>query len=177
MDAAHELGHLVLHRHGTTILSRHIEEEAKHFASAFLMPRGGMLPTAPHFPSLQQLIGGKRKWKVSLAAFVYRLHEIGSITDWHYRSLNVDIARRGYRKSEPNPIPRETSQIMAKVIANLRAEGTSVVDIARELHLPLDELGAFISGFTILPVSGARGPAETVTTAAPTFSVLRGGAA
>ena len=39
MDAAHELAHLVLHRHGTTTRSRHIEEEAKQFASAFFEPK------------------------------------------------------------------------------------------------------------------------------------------
>lgn len=175
MDAAHELAHLVLHRHGTTVLSRHLEEEAKQFASAFLMPHDGMLPTAPHFPSLDQLIRVKRKWKVSLAAVVYRLHEIGAITDWHYRSLNIDIARRGYRKTEKNPIERETSQIMAKVMASLRTDGISVVDIARELYLPLNELGAFMAGFTILPVGNGTGQIEPTATEPPALTVLRGG--
>jgi len=153
MDAAHELGHLVLHRHGTTVLQRPIEEEAKRFASAFLMPKRGMLPTAPHFPSLDQLMRIKRKWKVSLVALAFRLHELGAISDWHYRSLCIDISRRGYRKSEPNPIPREGSQIMQKVTAALRDEQVSIVDIARALHLPVRELNAFVSGFMILPVN------------------------
>jgi Zn-dependent peptidase ImmA (M78 family) len=178
MDSAHELAHLVLHRHGTTTRSRHIEEEAKQFASAFLMPKSGMLPTAPHFPSLNQLISIKRKWKVSLAAVVYRLHEIEAISDWHYRSLNVDIARLGYRKKEPNPIDRETSQIMTKVMTTLRSEGTSVVDIARELHLPLRELNAFIAGFAILPVSGTSQTTVEPSSSKqkpPNLTVMKGG--
>jgi Zn-dependent peptidase ImmA (M78 family)/DNA-binding XRE family transcriptional regulator len=178
MDAAHELGHLVLHRHGTTTRSRSIEEEAKRFASAFLMPRSGMLPTAPHFPSIEQLIHIKRKWKVSLAAMAFRLHELEAITDWHYRSLCIDISRRGYRRKEPNEIARETSQIMKKVTTTLRDEQTSVVDIARALHLPVQELNSFISGFAILPVNdgGGQQPSlEERRSEPPNLTVMNGG--
>ncbi len=172
MDAAHELGHLVLHRHGTTVRSRPIEEEAKRFASAFLMPSRGVLATAPTFPSLQQLIGLKRKWKVSLAALAFRLHELDAVTDWHYRSLCIDIARLGYRRSEPNEIERETSQLLRKVMNTLRDEETTVVDIARALCLPVEELNAFISGFATLPVAGggAGGVAPR-----PALSIVPGG--
>lgn len=173
MDAAHELGHLVLHRHGATTLSRPIEEEAKRFASAFLMPQSGMLTISP-FPSLPHLIQIKRKWKVSLAALAYRLHEVGVVSDWHYRSLCVDISRRGYRTTEPNGINRETSEIMKKVTATLRSEGVSIVDIARALHLPVEELSAFVSGFVMLPVSGGGEP-EVDERPKPTFTVMKGG--
>jgi Zn-dependent peptidase ImmA (M78 family)/DNA-binding XRE family transcriptional regulator len=180
MDAAHELGHLVLHRHGLTTRSRAIEEEAKRFASAFLMPRSGVLATARHFPSLEQLIGIKRKWKVSLAALTFRLHELGAITDWHYRSLCIDISRHGYRRKEPNEIERETSMLMKKVLNTLRDEGTSVVDIARSLHYPVQELSAFVSGFATLPVEGggggeAQGP-EGKPSGKPNLVVMNGGA-
>jgi Zn-dependent peptidase ImmA (M78 family)/DNA-binding XRE family transcriptional regulator len=177
MDAAHELGHLVLHRHGMTALSRSLEEEAKRFASAFLMPRSGMLPAAPHFPSIEQLIRIKQRWKVSLAALAFRLHELHVISDWHYRSLCVDISRRGWRKKEPQPIERETSQIMKKVIATLRDERITVVDIARALHLPVQELNAFISGFAMLPMEGGGGRTQPDETAQPKpdLTVMRGG--
>jgi Zn-dependent peptidase ImmA (M78 family)/DNA-binding XRE family transcriptional regulator len=176
MDAAHELGHLVLHRHGTTTRSRPIEEEAKRFASAFLMPRSGVLPTAPSFPSLDQLIRLKRKWKVSLAALAFRLHELSAITDWHYRSLCIDIARLGYRRSEPNEIERETSQLLRKVLLALRDEGTTVVDIARALDVPTQELSAFISGFATLPVGGGGSPAaQGGAREKPALTVIPGG--
>lgn len=45
---------------------------------------------------------------------------------------------------------------MRKVVASLRDEGISIVDIARALHLPVAELNAFISGFATLPVNGGR---------------------
>lgn len=175
MDAAHELGHLVLHRHGTTTRSRPIEEEAKRFASAFLMPRSGVLPTAQTFPSLDQLIRLKRKWKVSLAALAFRLHELGAITDWHYRSLCIDIARLGYRRREPNEIERETSELLRKVLLALRDEGTTVVDIARALDVPIEELSAFISGFATLPLDGGGQAMQSGARDKPTLTVITGG--
>src|SRR5260363_245495 len=45
-DAAHELGHLVLHRHGSP-QGREAEKEADTFASAFLMPRATLLTQVP----------------------------------------------------------------------------------------------------------------------------------
>ena len=41
-DAAHELGHLLLHNHGETPTGREAEKEADQFASAFLMPEGSV---------------------------------------------------------------------------------------------------------------------------------------
>src|SRR5262249_48529799 len=88
-DAAHELGHLVLHRHGAPN-GREAETEANAFASAFLMPRASVLTHALRFATLKNLIKLKKVWNVSLAALVYRLHKVGALTDWHYRSLYVE---------------------------------------------------------------------------------------
>ena len=43
MDAAHELGHLVLHHKGGSQRSRQAEQEAQQFGSSFLMPSGSVL--------------------------------------------------------------------------------------------------------------------------------------
>src|SRR5439155_17007878 len=45
-DAAHELGHLVLHRHGEP-QGQDAERQANEFASAFLMPLASVLAQAP----------------------------------------------------------------------------------------------------------------------------------
>jgi transcriptional regulator with XRE-family HTH domain len=74
-DAAHELGHLVLHRHATPN-GREAEREADAFASAFLMPRGSVIANAPKFPTLPTLIRLKKVRITSLAALNYRLHEL-----------------------------------------------------------------------------------------------------
>ena len=59
-DAAHELAHLTLHRHGEPA-GREAERDADAFASAFLMPRSAILATAPRVPSLERLTAAKRR--------------------------------------------------------------------------------------------------------------------
>jgi hypothetical protein len=42
----------------------------------------------------------------------------------------IEISKRGYRKAEPEGGPRETSQVLHKVFAALRAEGITQQVIA-----------------------------------------------
>ena len=154
MDAAHELGHLVLHRGDEVPRGRQVEKEANDFASAFLMPRSGIVPEAPRFPSLDELVRVKKRWRISVAALAYRLHALELVSDWHYRSLCMDISRHGYRSSEPDEMRRETSAILEKVLAALRDEGAGISVIARDLHLPMSELSALMFGLAIVPLQG-----------------------
>lgn len=154
-DAAHELGHLLLHRHGAP-QGREAEQEADAFASAFLMPRGSILASAPRLPSLDHLVTLKRNWNVSVAALAHRLHALRLMSDWHYRTICIEIAQRGYKRSEPNGIPRETSQLVQKVFQALREDGMSKAAIARCLHLDVTELDSLVFGLTMTPVQGGR---------------------
>lgn len=153
-DAAHELGHLVLHRHGSP-QGREAEQEANAFASAFLMPRASLLAQAPHVPTLEHLIKLKKIWSVSVAALTYRLHTVGAISDWHYQTLFVELSSRGYRKKEPDEGQRETSQVLQKVFAALREEGILKAHIARELCIPTDELDQLVFGLALTGLSGS----------------------
>lgn len=155
-DAAHELGHLVLHRHSGP-RGRETEHQADSFASAFLMPRESVLAHAPRFPTLDGMIQIKKVWAVSAAAVIYRLHKVDSrcMTDWQYRNLCIQLSQRG-RAIEPEALTqRETSQVLNKVFAALRQEGTSKADVAKELHLHLSDLEALVFGLVLLSVSGA----------------------
>jgi Zn-dependent peptidase ImmA (M78 family) len=105
-DAAHELGHLVLHKHGPPSG----REAEKAFASAFLMPRGSVLANAPRLPTYSSLVQLKKAWTTSVSALSYRLHELRLISDWQYRGLCIEIAKRG-RDVEPEEAPKETSLI------------------------------------------------------------------
>jgi Zn-dependent peptidase ImmA (M78 family)/DNA-binding XRE family transcriptional regulator len=147
-DSAHELGHLVIHKHGEQRLdgAQIIERQADAFASAFLMPRASVLAYAPRMPTLEQLLKLKHIWGVSVAALNYRLHNLGLTTDWHYRELAIQIARSGYRKAEPNSMDRESSQIWNKVLKGLQAEGVSKKEIAAELNLPVGDVDDLIFG-------------------------------
>lgn len=151
-DAAHELGHLVMHGHHEIPQGKEIEREANRFASAFLMPAAGVLATAPRAPSIGDLIRAKKPWRVSASALAYRLHQLHALSDWHYRRLAVEISQRGYRSHEPEPISRETSQILNKVFAALRKEGTTKADVARELDLHPQDLDRLVFNLALLPI-------------------------
>lgn len=157
MDAAHELGHLVLHWRHDTPRGREVELEANAFASAFLMPRADVLAKAPARQSLNQLIRTKQRWRVSLAALVYRLHKLYLLTEWQYRSLFVELSQKGFRRDEPEPCVRETSQVLAKVFRALRQEGTTKTALAKELSIPVEELKKLVFGLVLTTMAGEGG--------------------
>jgi Zn-dependent peptidase ImmA (M78 family)/transcriptional regulator with XRE-family HTH domain len=154
-DAAHELGHLVMHQ-DARVSSKTAEEEADRFAAEFLMPKADVIAVLPRVNDLQQLMIHKARWKVSLAALTYRVHKLDITTVWRNRDLCITIAKRGYRKEEPRPIPRETSMILEKVLRMLWAEKTTQNDIASELYLPMSEVNDMVFGVlntgTVVPL-------------------------
>ncbi|WP_374452783.1 helix-turn-helix domain-containing protein [Phenylobacterium sp.] len=137
-DAAHELGHLVMHRHGAP-QGRGAEDEANQFASAFLMPPSDVKARHPRVRSLNEIIQGKTRWGVSVAALNYRLHRLGATTDWQYRQFCIQIAQR-FQTSEPNGRDREISAVLEKVFEDLRGQRITKVQIANDLALPVSEI-------------------------------------
>jgi Zn-dependent peptidase ImmA (M78 family)/DNA-binding XRE family transcriptional regulator len=172
-DAAHELGHLVLHRHAGA-KGQEAEREANAFASAFLMPRASVLANAPHMATVDQLVRHKPYWTVSVAALAYRLHDVRLLTDWHYRTLCIEIAKRSFRKKEPNEAPRETSQVLAKVFAALREEGVTKADIAEALAVHVDEIDQLVFGLALTALSSSGGVRSTSAGRRPALRLVRG---
>ena len=154
-DAAHELGHLVLHRHGSP-QGRDAEREADAFASAFLMPTASVIAHAVRNPSLSVLIKLKVIWIVSASALNRRLHDVGMTSAWHYRTLCIEIAKRGYRRREPREAPRETSHILPSMFGALHEEGVSRAEVARTLNIPRSELEQLMFGLAMTSIEGGR---------------------
>lgn len=154
-DAAHELGHLVLHRQGVP-QGPEAEREANSFASAFLMPSGSVHAHVPIFPTVQELINIKKIWITSVAAVNHRFHALGLISDWQYRRLCVEIAKRGFRTAEPDEAPRETSLLLPKLLAALHQEGISRPRIAMDLGIPVAELNELLFGLVMTGIDGGR---------------------
>ncbi len=177
MDAAHELGHLVMHSHHDLPQGREVEREAQAFASAFLMPRAGVVASAPRFASLKELYRHKQHWRTSLAAYVYRLHVLGLITEWQYRTLNVEISKRGYRTREPHGVGRETSQVLNKVFSALRTEGIGKADVAAALRIESADLDELVFGLAIVPVTGKAQKRQQGHSRRPALRLVDGGAA
>lgn len=155
MDAAHELGHLVLHRHGPP-KGKEVESEANEFAAAFLMPRTQVLATVPRARTLSACIQHKQIFGASLAAYVRRLHTVGLLTEWTYRTLFIQLSKAGYRRAEPEPAPHESSAVMSKVFEALRADGISRSDVARALNLHVADLDAMVFGLMMTGLDGGR---------------------
>lgn len=147
-DSAHELGHLVMHRHGGREHSRDAEREANHFASAFLMPEADVRARMTRFITVDTIIAAKKRWRVSAMALAYRLHTLELLTDWQYKSACIQLTQRGYRTAEPDGIEREMSKTWRQILAQLWSEGTTKNEIASSLGLPLDELQSLIWGLT-----------------------------
>jgi Zn-dependent peptidase ImmA (M78 family)/DNA-binding XRE family transcriptional regulator len=153
-DAAHELGHLVLHRHGPP-QGREAEHQANEFASAFLMPRSTVVAKIQRGASLPQLVAAKHVWGVSAAALAYRSHKVGILSDWHYRNLCIEMSKLRYRTNEPDPIrDRETSQVLHKVFTKLAQDGISRRVVAQSLKLDVNDLESIIFGLVALDGGG-----------------------
>ena len=175
LDAAHELGHLILHRHGAP-RGRDLEKDAQLFASSFLMPRGSVLATAPRavVGGLERLIALKQVWKVSVAALAHRLHALGVLSDWNYRTVCIQLAALG-KSNEPAGIPRETSTSLGLIFGDLRDAGVSTADVARALNLYTRDVEALIFGLSIGTVAeGSKSSSEDLdaTTRRKAFRVL-----
>jgi Zn-dependent peptidase ImmA (M78 family) len=164
-DAAHELGHLVLHRHGGPQQGRQAEMEAQLFASSFLMPKDDLVAHVPVVYNLDQLVKAKKRWGVSVSALAYRLHKLGRISDWNYRTFVIQINREYGRNAEPDGLPPERSSIWNMVLTELWKDKVTRDHIAADLNLPPDEVENLIFGLAgeIQPPSRAQGKPTLVS--------------
>ena len=154
MDAAHELGHLVLHGQDDLQRGRQAEREAQEFGAAFLMPRMSVCAHRMRLRAagIARIKEAKHHWKVSIASLIYRMHQVGLLTDRQYHHRFQTISRRGWRKKEPEPSSPEGSQVLHTVFQRLIAEGTTPGKVAEDLNLYPDELNKMLFHFVLMPV-------------------------
>ncbi|MFT8945552.1 MAG: XRE family transcriptional regulator [Acetobacter aceti] len=145
-DCAHELGHLVLHRHGGPTQGKQAEMEAQLFAASFLMPEADVRARLPFVTSLDQIVHAKHRWGVSVSALAYRLHKLRILSDWQYRGMVIEIGRRGYRISEPLPLPREESSVWKMVLEDLWSQRVTRSQIAVDIQIPQEEIEKLLFG-------------------------------
>lgn len=104
---AHELGHLIMHIPFTedpdfiSALENIdiVEKQADSFAGAFLIPKE---QAKYHFRdiSYSKLDDLKLYWKVSKQAILFRARECGAINETRFKTLFIELSRRGERKNE-----------------------------------------------------------------------------
>ena len=122
-DAAHELGHLILHRWiGADELEdpkilKLIEREADRFASAFLLPRKSF-PSEIFTTRLDAFVSLKKRWRVSIQAMVYRCKQLGVFDEDQVTNLYKQISARRWRTHEPldDELPLEQPRRLQRAI-------------------------------------------------------------
>ncbi len=108
-DAAHELGHLVLHRHLDAEKLREpaahalAEAAASRFASAFLLPAATFAPDVRE-TSLNGFLNLKPKWAVSVQSMVVRARELGLISPERCGELFKQMGWRRWRQAQGEPL-------------------------------------------------------------------------
>lgn len=140
-DAAHELGHLVMHadpESGSQVL----EQQANAFASAFLMPRELVMPLlpsrAPKAKDWDELFALKRRVGVSAAALLYRARTLGTLSESAYRRAVITMSERGWRTDEPHDIPTPETPRLLQQAAELLSRERSIMlaNLADRARLP-----------------------------------------
>lgn len=114
---AHELGHLILHAHRPFVLEKIKEREAHRFAGALLVPAHVMQQVVSEDLALNGYLVLKSQWGVSIAALITRAHNLDLISDSRRKSLMVQISYKGWRKSEPVEVARETPLLLRQMIS------------------------------------------------------------
>lgn len=157
LDAAHELGHMVLHRHVSpaTLASKEvfdlIEPQAKRFGAAFLLPAQEFADDF-FYPTLGELKRLKDKWGASMAMILKRCEDLDLLPEKEITRLWIALSRGG-RKREPGDdilepeqprLLRDSFELLLQERVRTRAEIKD--DLPFSLH-DVEALAGLPSGF------------------------------
>jgi len=111
----HELGHVILHLVPTPIFGVDEEAEAWIFGSEFLMPLAECQYDISSGLTLAKLADLKRYWKVSMSSIVTKANKSKLLTANQAKYLYSQMNARGWKRSEPIPIPKETPTLINRM--------------------------------------------------------------
>jgi Zn-dependent peptidase ImmA (M78 family)/DNA-binding XRE family transcriptional regulator len=138
-NIAHELGHIVLHTGvevNSKILDR-MENQANRFAGAFLLPRRTFSQEVAN-TSIDYFLSLKGRWRVAVAAMVYRCKELSILNPHQVKYLWKQMNVRGIRKREPfdTSFPLSKPSVLGSALEMvLEARLKQPTQIAEELAL------------------------------------------
>jgi transcriptional regulator with XRE-family HTH domain len=122
LNLGHELGHLLLRP------ADDVDEEkaAFRFAAALLAPREAILSdVGPRRSEItrDELLLLKRTYGLSMQALVYRLHDLGVISDRYYQQWWKYINVMGWKRQEPEELPAEVPAWLEQSTLRALSEG------------------------------------------------------
>ncbi|MBK7105910.1 MAG: ImmA/IrrE family metallo-endopeptidase [Ignavibacteriae bacterium] len=152
-DAAHELGHIILHSNLrkeelTNENLTYLEDQANYFAGAFLMPAETFSRNF-FYPSLDEFLRLKKFSGMSVAALIMRASNLNFISEETKTKLFMNYSKRKWRTNgEPldnTILPEEPKFLSLCINALLEKKILKVGDIIEQLNLPLDEIANLIN--------------------------------
>ena len=122
LNIVHELGHVVLD------IAEEVDEEkaAFRFAGAFLAPAAVVFrEVGRNRTSIQmkELLLLKKLFGMSIQALLFRLRDLGIITESTYKWSCIQVNRMGMRKKEAGELPREEPQWLKRNVLRAVSEG------------------------------------------------------
>lgn len=128
-DLAHEIGHLILHKHIPRADERdrynQMEKQAHWFAAALLLPAETFAGEVRVPPSLDNLLILKQRWGASVAAMMMRCHALGLLNDDEKLALFKRRSARWGSKAEPgdDKWEPEAPRLLRRTVELLVGEG------------------------------------------------------
>ena len=122
LSLGHELGHLVLAPSG----GLDEEKAAYRFGAAFLAPRKTLLREVGRRRTditSEELFILKQRFGMSVAALLYRLRDLGVISERYSQEWWRYIGSMGWKKEEPHETPPEEPQWLAQSTLRAFSEG------------------------------------------------------
>lgn len=147
-DAAHELGHLILHRNldrrRLRNLADHkeVELQAHRFAGAFLLPRDSFADEL-FGASLDAMLALKPRWRTSIAMMIMRARQTRLIDEVMEKRLWINYSRRGWRRNEPldDTLQHETPRMLRHSLELILEAGAQApLDVVGSTGLPASDI-------------------------------------
>lgn len=166
-DAAHELGHLIMHRNvdrkALTKASdfKILEQQAHYFGGAFMLPATSFQSEIWSL-SLDAFRSLKPRWNASMGLQISRCRDLGLLSEDQERRLWINRSRRGWHRQEPldASTPPEQPSLMAKSFRMLiEAKVKSREQVVKDMNLAasdIENIAGLPDGF----ISGAASAGE-----------------
>jgi Zn-dependent peptidase ImmA (M78 family)/transcriptional regulator with XRE-family HTH domain len=132
VTAAHELGHLLIHKNKPS--SQVNDREADEFALEFLMPKSEFLRDLTDPIDLDKLAAAKEKWRVPMITILRRLRDLRRLTKLSYE-YHSEIIKSRWGDSEPVLLAIEKPRLLRKLAEACYGNPLDFARLAKRLDL------------------------------------------